>query len=359
MTMQSARQARLLDFKSGGWVVLLAVVLTVAAVGLRLADSIRSRGARAIGDGKNVESYGFDLTACRVPREALVASGLPKDGIRSLDLPGVMRPAALDAAAKRTHRKLLVPSDRVIGVVVNGRARAYPIRIMAWHEVVNDTLGARSIAVTYSPLCDAAAVFDRAAVGAVLSFGVSGLLYNSNLVMYDRRERTGEESLWSQIGTCAIAGPAAGARLRILPASLVGWAEWRERHPETTLLAPDPAMAEEYSRDPYSSYFASDQLRFPVAPLPVNDTLDLKTPMVAVMAGERFHVFPIRSIGERAGRDGLLPLDLDGRKIVFRYTGDPPSVTAAAADTGSAPAVLYAFWFAWYAIQEGGGVSAR
>ena len=383
MTRPERSSARLLDFRSGGWVVLLAVLLTGAAVGLRLADSSRSRGARAVGDGKSVETYGFDLTYCAVAREALAAAGIPKDGIRALNLPPLLRPEQADSIARRTHRKLLVSGDRVIGVVVNGRARAYPIRFMNWHEVVNDTLGARPIAVTYSPLCDAVAVFDREVEDKILRFGVSGLLYNSNLLMYDDQPANREESLWSQLRACVIAGPRARyvseppseqgvpaeAELRILPVSLVGWADWRERHPETTVIAPDPALAGEYRRDPYASYFASDGLRFPVVPIPngggldlgtpndgldletVNDKLDLKTPMIMVKEGGSFRAFAVSEIARQAGPDGIWRADVNGTPVLFRYRSDPPSVTAESVDSSPPPPVLYAFWFAWRATQ--------
>lgn len=377
MARPTGRSARLLDFRSGGWVILLAVLLTGAAVGLRLADLSRSRGARALGDGKNVESYGFDLTGCTVPRATLAAAGFPKDGIRALHLPPLLRPDDVEAIAKRTHRKLLVSSDRVIGVVVSGHARAYPIRIMNLHEVVNDTLGARPIAVTYSPLCDAVVVFDRAVDGEVLRFGVSGLLYNSNLLMYDDRPASREESLWSQIGARAVAGPrakrmpAAGANvdaeevagrpkdapaaseLTVLPVSVMSWSDWRTAHPETTVLAPDPTLAEEYRRNRYGSYFASDRLRFPAAPLPHDRSRELKTPMIAVRGGNGFEAMAIPEIGRQAATDGAWRKIVGGREILFRYRDNPPSVTAEGVDGGPQPETIYSFWFAWYAIREG------
>lgn len=353
MTRPERSSARLLDFRSGGWVILLAVLLTGAAVGLRLADSVRSRGMRAVGDGKNVESYGFDLTGCTAPRETLVAAGFPKDGIRALDRPPLLRPDEVEGIAKRTHRKILVSTDRVIGVVVNGRARAYPIRFMNLHEVVNDTLGAKAIAVTYSPLCDAVVVFDREVAGEAVRFGVSGLLSNSNLVMYDARPGGRQESLWSQIRGAAIAGPRAGSLLTILPVSLVGWADWRASHPETTILAPDPALAEEYERNRYGSYFASDRLRFPVAPLPDDGRLDLKTPMIAVSGARGFEAYSIAEIGRSAAPDGTRRKEVAGRPILFRCFDHPPAVTAEAADGGPPPAVIYAFRFAWYSMSEG------
>ena len=119
---------------------------------------------------------------------------------------------------KAQRGKFLVPRDDVIGVVVNGQARAYPVRFMIWHEIVNDTLGGVPIAVTYNFLTDSVAVFERTIGDEVHTFGESGLVYRSNLVLYDRRPGQRGESLWSQMGERAIAGPASGTPLVRIPA---------------------------------------------------------------------------------------------------------------------------------------------
>jgi hypothetical protein len=392
MSRADPSKPRLLDFKSGGWVLLLAIVLSSTAVAWRLIDMARSGGAQAVGDGRNVATYGFDLSTCLVPRETLVASGLPKDGLRALNLPAFFRPEQVDSIAKRTHRKYLVSNDRVIGVTIGGKSRAYPVRVLNWHEVVNDTLGGRPIAVTYSPLCDAVVVFDREVGGETLRFGVSGLLSNSNLVMYDDRATNAEESLWSQLEAGAIAGPQArwvpestrpsalhaevpegrrsdtsasvaldgppGRRLTILPASLVHWADWRKRHPETTVLAGDPVLQDEYRRNPYGSYFAGDRLRFPVFPPPKAADQAPKTPMIIVEGGAGLEGFMISSIAAEVDAQGVWRVEVGGRPILFRYQDDPPCVSAEAANGGPQPAVLYAFWFAWNAAQHHSGVRA-
>jgi hypothetical protein len=195
----------------------------------------------------------------------------------------------------REHRgKFLVPHDRVIALEVGGEARAYPLGTMQWHEIVNDTLGGVPIAVTYSPLCDSALVFDRRVGGETLEFGVSGLLYNSNLLMYDRRPEapgahpsTGE-SLWSQFPGVALAGPAAktGARLAVLPCAVMHWEDWLAAHPRTTVLARVPGRERLYAREPYSTYFASEELKFPVHPPPPEDGPSAKERVIVITAGE-------------------------------------------------------------------------
>ncbi len=348
---------------AGGRVVLLTLVLVAAVVAWRMVGILRTHGGRGVGDGRNVESYGFDLSTCLVRRDLIVAAGIPKDGIPALDLPRVLLPEQVDSLARRWRSRLLVDDDRVIGVVLAGSARAYPVRFMNWHEVVNDTLAGHPIAVTYAPLCDAVVVFNRRGPdGAARRFGVSGLLYNSNLLMYDSRPGGMGESLWSQLQARAIAGPAAAAeeRLPILPVAVATWEDWRTRHPRTTVLAPVPALAEEYRRNPYSSYFGSEQLRFPVDPQPpAADGLTLKTPVVIVRAGSDLGVFPLPLIASMADKDGLWTRDLGGTRIRFAYRRDPPGaiVEPVAGDRGAEGSaarpleIVYCCWFAWYATH--------
>jgi len=194
---------------------------------------------------------------------------------------------------------------------------------MDWHEIINDCVGGRPIAVTYSPLCDSVVVFDRCVGGETLEFGVSGLLYNSNLLMYDRRPDAVGESLWSQLQFRAVAGPAAkkGRTLEIMPAVVVPWAAWVDRHAETTIVLPDPRRKRLYERDTYQHYFNSDKLHFPVTPLPPPDGWPLKTPIVALRKGGGWEAMRAEEFEN--------PVDLHDRIAV------------------------HAFWFAWYAMHPG------
>jgi hypothetical protein len=334
---------RTLDLRGGGWVVLLAILLSTLIFSWRVIEVLGNRGGRAIGDGKNPATYGFDLSGANVPPGEIVASGLPKDGIRAIDAPSILTIEQVEAMKGRN--KLLVSSDRVIGLTLGGRARAYPIRILNWHEVVNDTLGGTPVAVTYSPLCDAAVAFDRRIDGVDARFGVSGLLYNSNLLMYDRREGPGGESLWSQLAFRAIAGPEAGRALEIIPVALVSWGDWRGLYPETTVLGPDPGRMDQYRADPYGSYFGTPKLRFPVRPLPPPGGLAPKTPIVAVRIDPRmWGVASIPAVVSRGGIDGDLG-PISGR---MEASEDPATVRVV---TDPPRDVVYAFWFAWHAFH--------
>ena len=344
--------------RRGGWIVVAALALATAAFAFYAAGLVRHR-PHPVGDGRRVATYGFSLEPCLVQRDLLVASGMPKDGLSALVEPPVWTVAQADAA-KFGHGKFLVPGDRVVGLRLGGAARAYPLRVLVWHEIVNDTLGGVPVAVTYDPLCDSTVAFRREVRGERFTFGVSGLLFDSNLLLYDRRAGGAPESLWSQLQFRAVAGPAAAARtaLEVLPISVETWADWRREHPDTTVPAPDPAMAERYASDPYASYFGSDLLRFPVAPLPATFPYPPKTPVVALGAPGGWTAFPFPALAAPApgsaaaarsvSRQG--PLGPWTAALSLRPAG--PTVAVATDRLPPGTAVVYASSFAWYATHS-------
>jgi hypothetical protein len=144
---------RLLDLRSGGWLILAAIAISAIVAARILLPALLHTG-RALGDGTHVDSYGFDLSTSLIPIERITAAGIPRDGIPSLLDPPMMSLSDLPTFDKRNLGHYLVSSDRVVGVVINGEARAYPIRLLNWHEVINDTLAGVPIAVTYHPFSD-------------------------------------------------------------------------------------------------------------------------------------------------------------------------------------------------------------
>ncbi len=344
---------KLLTFRAGGWPLLLSLVLVLGAVTWRVLDMRTGHGSRAVGDGRHTASYGFDLSACLIPRDQIVPSGLPKDGLPTLNDPPMMSVAELDEMNRQKRAKYLVPGDRVIGVAINGQARAYPVRVLTWHEVVNDTLGGVPIAVTYHPLCDSAVVFDRRVNGETLTFGFSGLLYNSNLLMFDRRDNPADESLWSQLQWRAVAGPAAAsdATLTVLPALMVRLDDWRQRHPTTQVLAPEPAYLDRYKRDPYVSYYGSDALRYPVQPLPPPEGPANKTPVVAIGGHRGWTVFALTDVADRADATGTWRTSVGDTVLTLRISRDPLAVGVWGPDAADQPATICCFWFAWYGLH--------
>jgi Protein of unknown function (DUF3179) len=167
--------------------------------------------------------------------------GPPKDGIPAIDNPRLRPVAEVDD---------LAAAEPVIGLTVSGESRAYPLRVLTWHEIANDVIGGVPVAVTYCPLCNAAIVFDRRLHGAVLDFGTTGKLRHSDLVMYDRQS----ESWWQQYSGQAIVGHHAGRTLEILPSRLESWAEFRARAPDGMVLVPENPGARPYGTNPYVGY---------------------------------------------------------------------------------------------------------
>ena len=289
---------------------------------------------------------------------ASLSGGPGKDGIPSIDEPRWWDAEEGDA--------FLAPDDRVIGLYRNGEARAYPQRILVWHEIVNDTVGGENVSVTYCPLTGTALGFLR----GDNELGVSGRLVNSNLIMYDR----GTDSYWPQILGAAVNGPLKGEGLEEFRVFWTTWEGWRERHPDTQVLSDRTRYARNYNHDPYGSYtpiggyYAPDAGRmFPVL------HEDARYP-------PKTEVFGFRTAGEAVAVD----MDHLGREEVIVHSGEdgsyliihdpgletawvyhaPPDVTLDGNEVRFGPAgpeheVLAdlepingfeAMWFAWYAF---------
>ena len=288
---------------------------------------------------------GFNLTFSLIPREEIFSGGPPKDGIPALTSP---RHVSADRA------QYLSDEDLVVGVVLGNEARAYPLRILVWHENANDVVGGRPIAVTYCPLCNSAFVFDRRIGDSVRDFGISGLLWNSNVLLYDRQEDGERESLWSQVRMAAVTGPAAkaGLRMKFLPSELTTWAEWRSKHPETSVLSNRTGFSRNYGLQLYHSYFRTDRLMFPARlRVPRPKGFMFKEPMVLVQAGERLKAYAVRDV---AAAEGGSVVDLIGQqRLRLTYLTKAGTVRVEALDgspEGGIP-VAYTFWFALSAMM--------
>jgi len=274
----------------------------------------------------------FDLRDLSIPAAEIRGGGPPKDGIPAITSPQTV--AAADA-------RFLKANDRVVGVDLNGQARAYPISILTQHEIVNDKLGETPIAVTYCPLCDSVIVFDRKTEIGVKEFGVSGLLYNSNVLMYDRSEK---ESLWSQMKMEGVSGPAKGIKLQTLPMELTNWNAWQSKHPKTDVMSTELGFQRDYRRNPYASYFKQPGLMFPA--MPQNASLPLKERVIAIWNGADSIVVPTSYF---RGKSGTTSVVVNGEQVEVAYDASTDSLRVIAAGEG----VQWAntFWFAWYAFH--------
>jgi hypothetical protein len=268
---------------------------------------------------------GFDVSNASVPVKEIYSGGPPKDGIPAID-----HPVFLDAR----NAKFMAESARVIGVSRHGYAKAYPISILNWHEIVNDIIGSEPIVISYCPLCGTGMVF---AANDALTFGVSGLLYNSDVLMYDRQS----ESLWSQLKMEAISGRHLGQKLDLLPASHTTWSDWLSRYPTTKVLSEPTGFHREYDRDPYAEYSLSSRLFFPVSSL--DHRYHPKEQVIGVTIGDRAWAWPF---AELSLSSGIVKDEVAGHKVEVHY--DSVARTGRVIKEGGQeiPSTI-AYWFAW------------
>lgn len=182
-----------------------------------------------------------DWTQHTVPYDEIISGGVPRDGIRSIDDPTFKTIEQTD--------EWLTGTEPVIALEIDGEARAYPLSILTQHEIVNDTLNGVPVVVTFCPLCNSSVVFDRRVDGQVYEFGVSGLLRNSDLIMYDRAT----ESLWQQFTGEGIVGLHAGDQLSFLPSTLISYTDFKTAYPDGVVLS-DERPGRRYGSNPYQNY---------------------------------------------------------------------------------------------------------
>jgi hypothetical protein len=171
----------------------------------------------------------------------IISGGPPPDGIPSIDQPVFLRVGDVE---------FLADNEPVLALEIDGDARAYPVQVLMWHEIVNDTVAGVPVAVTYCPLCNSAIAYDRRVEGRVMEFGTSGLLWNSALVMYDRPT----ETLWSHFTGQGIVGVLTGVELETFPVATVPWSVWRDAHPDGLVLSRDTGFDRAYGENPYPGY---------------------------------------------------------------------------------------------------------
>ncbi|MBL8323511.1 MAG: DUF3179 domain-containing protein [Rubrivivax sp.] len=310
--------------------ILAALALPAGGAGTFAASLLVPGPAQAQGHALN----GFDLRDALVPVQAIERGGPPRDGIPAID-----RPKFVPAA-----RAALKDPDRVLGVALNGVARAYPVRILNWHEIVNDRFGAQAVAVTYCPLCGTGMAFDARIGAREASFGVSGLLYNSDVLLYDRAT----ESLWSQVMAKAVTGPLKGAVLVPLPLAHTSWAAWRARHPGTEVLSTDTGFERDYERDPYDGYEKIQRLMFDVQHRDAR--LPLKEWVLGLRVGGEAKAYPFSLLERRVDAKGRLADRIGGQRVEVRFDRTHRSAEAFDAEGRPLPGVM-AYWFAWVAFH--------
>ena len=290
----------------------------------------------------NTRGWNTDFSRHSVPFNEILSGGPPRDGIPPLDNPKFTTLEEGD--------NFLGALEPVIAFELNGDARAYPLQILTWHEIVNDVVGGVPVAVTFCPLCNSAIVFDSTLDGVVHRFGTSGKLRHSDLVMWDRQT----ESWWQQLTGEAIVGELAGKRLTFLPASIVSWEDFKSANPGGQVLSRDTGFQRPYGENPYVGYDRVDNPPFLFSG-DLDGRLLPKERVVTATIGDEDAAFPFSVLAEEravnynvGGRDvavffkpgtlsalddlligdsddigaaGLFNAKLDGRTLTFRFDG--------------------------------------
>jgi len=319
----------------------LAVLLLAglwSGLGAAFGQSSVPRGAP-----QALSQFNTDLTNATIDLSTLRPGGPPKDGIPSIDNPSFV---SIEAASR-----WIDPKEPVIAIQMNGVAKAYPLQILTHHEIANDEIGGTPVAVTFCPLCYSSIAFERTLDGETVTFGVSGLLRKSDLVMYDRKS----ETLWQQFTGKAIVGDRAGDELKVVPSQLVSFRQFVENYPDGTVLSRDTGHNRPYGQNPYAGYDDVDQSPFAYDG-PTDDRLPPKEKVVAVSQDGSHKAYPhsitkekrvihdtmrdrplvvfhapgavsaldARQISESKedGSTGVFDRRVDGRTLEFTYAGD-------------------------------------
>lgn len=328
-----------------------------------------------------------DFSKRSVPYAEIFSGGVPRDGIPPLDNPNFTTVADAD--------EWLEAQEPVIAFERNGEAKAYPLQILTWHEIVNDTVGGVPVLATFCPLCNSAIVFERTLDGVVYDFGVSGKLRNSDLIMWDRQT----ESWWQQLTGAGIVGELTGQQLRLLPSSIVAWQDFKAAYPDAAVLSRDTGYRRNYGANPYVGYDRVDQPPFLFFGRQDDRLLPMER-VAALTVGEAAAAFPFALLaregvvhyrvggqdlavffqpGARSALDGpsiadskavgatgVFERDFEGRRLTFQRddagftdaeTGSRWNIlgqaTAGPLAGGQLTPIVHAnhFWFAWAAFR--------
>jgi hypothetical protein len=295
----------------------IVVVLTLLMVGTEASAGSRKNG--------------FELEPGLIPANEIHRGGPPRDGIPAIYVPKFVKAAEQSVKA----------DDRVLGVSVGGIAKAFPVSILAHHEVVNDWTQQTHMVVTYCPLCGSGMAFRSGPDGKAV-FGVSGLLYNSDVLLYDHAT----ESLWSQIMGKAVSGPRQGELLASLPVVHTRWSDWLARYPDTYVLSRDTGYRGiNYRRMPesYRDYERSRKVWFPVEHR--DNRYHPKAWVLGLQLDGVTKAYPFEELGKT---DGILRDRLGDTPVVIHFADD--SAWAETASGELLPAIRL-FWFAWYGFH--------
>ena len=296
---------------------------------------IEESGLQDMCQQRELQQYGFETPTCQknIDLNLVVSGGVSKNAIPAINNPQFV-----------AYEQSTTPDNaRGILININNAQRFYPYNILVLHEIINDNIGDTHYAVTFCPLCDSGIVMDRKIHNAILEFRVSGLLYQSNLLMYD----TKTESLWSQARQKAIVGPYAGTKLDILPFQLLEFSEVKQKYPNGVVLSTDTGYYSEdsYQSTPYAGYLTNPDILFPVS------VRDNRFP-----AKELFYIIPFNeksvAVQYYALKQGSTIFSVENKELtITRENGEISAIHNNKVYPG-----YFELWFSWATHHQKDGV---
>lgn len=292
--------------------------------------------------GYGITINGFEVDDTAVPVEHLVRAAPAKDSINSIDDPVFVAAAECD---------FLKPDDELFSITIEGVTRAYPLRVLVWHEIVNDQIGDQPVAVTYSALTGSGVAFDpgQNADGTPREFGVSGVLYNSGLLLYDRAT----ESLWSQLKMMGISKDFVEEPLEQIATRRMTWKAWQQLFPKGEVLSIATGMANDYMGDwPYGDYADQKETIFPFDISPDRNEFETKDRKIGMVEGWAARAWPLELLKERK----QLFDAIGARPIQVTYHEKTGDVVVTDITNGKEVPHVSVFWFAWQAFYPDSSV---
>lgn len=284
----------------------------------------------------NREVFITDNVKHSIPLSEILSGGPPKDGIPSIDEPKFI--------SQKSAEEFIDDESVGLGLIHNGETRFYPYQILVWHEIVNDTISGERVLVTYCPLCGTGIVFDPKVNGEEQEFGVSGKLWQSNLLMYNRTGDEDTESLWSQVLGEAVLGIETGLRLNIISSDTVKYGSWKEAHPETVVLSRDTGALRTYGADPYGDYYTSLGTIFATKG-DDDDRLHSKELVIGIEIEGQFKAYRESTLLVGNTTDTFAGKTL---RIEKNKTGE---VRIFNTESGEEAFIIRGFWFSWVAVH--------
>lgn len=271
-----------------------------------------------------------------IPLDEVLGGGPGKDGI-----PAILSPKFTSVA---DADETITPDIRGLVVEVEGDVRFYPYNILVWHEMVNDVINDKSLLITFCPLCGSAIVFDRTVDNEVLTFGVSGKLYESNLLMYDKKT----ETLWSQIIGEAVVGTMTGKTLDVYASQVMTFADAQRKYENLKVLSTDTGERRNYSLYPYGDYDTNERIFFPIS------VEDNRLPAKQIMYIVSFNDASVAFHLENLQTQGTAIVDVNGTNLTAQYNDG--EATIAHPDSGDIIPGYFAMWFSWAQHHQHDGV---